>query len=64
MNTVDPNEKVAKVSAPPSNEEAPVAPQAAEKSNDAPLASHNGDEAAKAAQNLPQYHHHRSTALW
>jgi hypothetical protein len=63
MNTQDPNEKVAKIAAPHHDDEPTpnvVVPDAVDIS--APAAAAH-DEPPK-PQNLPQYHHHRSTALW
>lgn len=63
MNTVDPNVKVAAVE--PISHEIPDAPQSAmineQSSGDASV--QDGDKAVP-AENLPKYHHHRSTALW
>lgn len=64
MNTVDPNEKVAKVTI--SNDDVNGSPiesdNAQSQSSEAPQVTHE-PEAAKNAP-LPNYHHHRSTALW
>lgn len=64
MNTQDPNEKVAKVAVPHHDDEPTpnvAVPAAVEISAPAVAPAH--DEPPK-PQNLPQYHHHRSTALW
>lgn len=67
MNTVDPNEKVAQVPPPQdshadSHEMTATSPVVA--SNDAPQpAKCDANDSAKNAP-LPNYHHHRSTALW
>lgn len=64
MNTVDPNEKVV----PPMESDAPEAPEQASNGNSSneaatPVEAHH-EQAAAQPQNLPKYHHHRSTALW
>lgn len=70
MNTVDPNLKVQQQFATP-EVDAPSAPVAAAEqhyvASDAVDMKMNGNvqaEAAQPAAALPQYHHHRSTALW
>lgn len=67
MNTVDPNEKVVATTGESDIGDAPEALAAASNGNSAeaatPVEAH-GDQAAAQPQNLPKYHHHRSTALW
>lgn len=69
MNTVDPNEKVV----PHMDSEHVDAPEALTPASNGngnssveaatPVEAHI-DQAAAQQQNLPKYHHHRSTALW
>ncbi|KAG5679539.1 hypothetical protein PVAND_009099 [Polypedilum vanderplanki] len=72
MNTVDPNEKVARIA---ENNSVEVAPAASEPevvmrdqnsaAADVPKQSSSSEQTdTKSNANLPQYHHHRSTALW
>lgn len=70
MNTVDPNLKVQQQfadEAPSAPAPEPVAEPAPRPVSDAVDMKLNGNvqaEAAQPAAALPQYHHHRSTALW
>lgn len=69
MNTVDPNLKVQQQFAPPVEcEAAPAAePQQQAPAGDGVDYKMNGhvqEAPAQPAAALPQYHHHRSTALW
>jgi len=68
MNTVDPNLKVQQQFAAPPVEEAPSAPQQQQANPsdgvDFKLNGHVQEAAAQPSASLPQYHHHRSTALW
>lgn len=71
MNTVDPNLKVQQQFSAPADHEAPAqqAPEAPQTPSDSMTVDYkmNGNvqaEAAQPAASLPQYHHHRSTALW
>lgn len=74
MNTVDPNLKVQQQFAPaepehhaPAAAQVAVEPQPQQRASDAVDFKMNGNVQAEAAQPsaaLPQYHHHRSTALW
>ena len=68
MNTVDPNEKVVIQPGESDHSDAPEALAAASNGNSSaeaatPVEAH-ADQAAAQPQNLPKYHHHRSTALW
>lgn len=60
MNTVDPNEKVTVPE--PSHEVADAVPAMASEPAQAEASIPEGEKAVP--ENLPKYHHHRSTALW
>lgn len=62
MNTVDPNEKVATIEA-PHHEDAPAPTVNSEPASAVETSAPEGDKSV-APENLPKYHHHRSTALW
>lgn len=68
MNTKDPNEKVLAVVEPEHGNEAidASAPASNGSAAETVAPAHESHEAGDAAapQNLPKYHHHRSTALW
>ena len=61
MNTVDPNEKVSTVET-SSHEIAEKSQQNVSDSAPAEISAPADDKATP--ENLPKYHHHRSTALW
>lgn len=65
MNTVDPNEKVAKISQPavPEQQAHVAFASNGNESNASQPSAQEHKEAAPPAD-LPSYHHHRSTALW
>lgn len=63
MNTVDPNEKVAPVES-SHHEVADAAPAVASEPAESVEASASEGDKSVAPENLPKYHHHRSTALW
>lgn len=66
MNTVDPNEKVVAPGSETSHHEvADTAP--VECQSEAPVeaaAPEKGESVQVSQENLPKFHHHRSTALW
>jgi len=68
MNTVDPNEKVVVPPMESDHADAPEALTPASNGNSSVDAATpveaNHEQAAAQQQNLPKYHHHRSTALW
>lgn len=66
MNTVDPNEKVAKKAPVQQDVEVAVASNNVVEA-DAPQPAKADEielDSPKQPSNLPNYHHHRSTALW
>ena len=64
MNTIDPNEKVTKVTISPQEILEPVDVTTSKPAADAPQPAKSEACEAVKAENLPTYHHHRSTALW
>jgi hypothetical protein len=64
MNTVDPNEKVAPPEESSNHHEVADAAPAVNNEPSVEASAHAEGDKNVAPENLPKYHHHRSTALW